>query len=162
MPNKRVIAACAILTILASAMQTLPAAAAVLAGIPIYIAVRLNRMLGAASCLAAAYITSRIGLSELLFFMCTAGVVGLSLGMAKYFFKSRLIPPAITALIVFLTLFSINHYMGISILGYSPLRTPLKQAMLLLPPLYIYCLIYFRLSVFADSLLNRYIELKLY
>jgi hypothetical protein len=162
MPNKRIMAACAILTILTSAMQTLPAPAAVLSGIPIYVAVRLNLMLGAASCLTAAYITSRLGLSELLFFMCSAGIVGLSLGMAKEYFKSLLTPPAVTALIVFVTLSFINYYLGIGIFGYSPLRTPMKQAMLLLPPLYIYSLIYFKLSAFADSLLNEYIELKLY
>lgn len=162
MPNKRIMAVCAVLTILASAMQTLPAAAAILGGIPIYIAVRLNRILGAVSCLTTAYITSRIGLSELLFFMCSAGIVGLCLGMTKGYFSSFLIPPAVTALIVFLMLSCINYYLGIGIFGYSPLRTPLKQAMLMLPPLYLYSLIYFKLSVFADSLLNECIELKLY
>lgn len=158
MPNWRVIVSCTILTVLAATLQTVPGIM-ILGGIPIFIAVRLNLVYGAVSLLATAYITSMIGLSELLFFMCSGGIIGFSLGILKDRFKNTYIPPLVAALIVFLLLDCIHHYLGISIFGHLPHRTPLQQALLLLPPLYVYSLIYFKLAIFADGVLHKYIEL---
>lgn len=158
MPSWRVIVSCMILTVLAAAIQAAPGIM-VLGGIPIFIAVRLNLVCGAVSLLAAAYITSRIGLGELLYFMCSGGIIGFSLGILKDRFRNTYIPPIIAALIVFLLLDCIDYYLGINIFGHLPHRTPLQQALLLLPPLYVYSLVYFKLAIFADGVLHKYIEL---
>ncbi len=166
MLNKRVLIFCIILAVLAAALQAVPRIlgsafmfTVILGGFPIYIAARLNWACGVAVYLAAAYISSIMSLGEAIFFICTNGIIGLSLGIMKSHFKSIYFAPAPSALMVILMLFTVNHLFGISIFGYSAFKAPLQQAFTLFPPLYIYCLIYLRLAAYADTMLHKYIEL---
>ncbi|HYF84202.1 MAG TPA: hypothetical protein VEB00_14375 [Clostridia bacterium] len=166
MLNKRKLVFCIMLAVLAAALQAVPrilgtafAFAAILGGFPVYIAAGLNWALGIAVYLTAAYITSIINISEALFFVCTNGIIGLSLGILKNRFGSIYFAPAPSALIVISMLFAVNYLFEISIFGYSALKTPIVQAFTLFLPLYIYCLIYLKLAMFADTLLYKYIDL---
>jgi hypothetical protein len=167
MLNKRVLILCIILAVLASALQAIPyilgtdfAFASILGGFPIYIATRLNCALGIAVYLTVAYISSVMNIGVALFFICTSGIIGLSLGIMKSHFKGIYYAPAPSALMVIAMLFTVNYLFGISIFGYSALKSPIAQAFTLFLPLYIYCLIYLRLAVYADTLFHNYIELN--
>ncbi|HYF74959.1 MAG TPA: hypothetical protein VD757_00110, partial [Candidatus Nitrosocosmicus sp.] len=166
MINKRLLVLCVILTVLAATLQALPrllgdafAFAAVLGGFPIYAAAHLHWAWGIAVYLAAAYLSSIVNMGEAMFFICSNGIIGLSLGISANRLKNTYIRPVPSVLAVIAMLSAVNSLFGINIFGYSPLRTPLQQVLILFLPLYIYCLIFLKLAIFADDLLHRHIEL---
>jgi hypothetical protein len=168
MLNSRVTISCIILTLLAAVLQAAPgifgesfALAVCLCGFPVYIAARFNSIWGIAVYLAAAAILAYFNTGEALFFICTNGFIGLSLGILKYHFKSNYTIPAFSALIVNMMLFIVNYFFKINIIDNLTFKTPVTQALALFPFLYIYCLIYFRLAVFANKLLRRNIEFNI-
>lgn len=165
MLNKRVIILCIMLAVLAAVLQAVPRVlgsalmfAVILGGFPIYLAARINWACGVAVYLAAAYISSTVNPGEAIFFICTNGIIGLSLGILKDRFKSIYSAPVPSALMVTAMLFAVNHLLGISIFSYSALKAPIPQALALFLPVYIYCLIYLQLAVYADTLLHKYLE----
>lgn len=169
MPNKRLLVIIILLTGLSVVLQGLPRIlgevflfAAMLSGLPIYSAVRLNWFCGLLAYLAAAYLPSLRNTGEALFFLCTNGIIGLSLGITRGFFKDIFIPPIPSTLIVITMLHAVNNLLEISIFGYMPAKAPLEQAFLLFFPIYVYCLIYLKLAVFTDNLLHKYIELDIH
>ena len=168
MLNKRVIVFCIILVVLTAALQAAPRIfgnafdfAVILSGLPVYIAARFNCAVGISVYLAATILSAYMNTGEAIFFICTNGFIGLSLGIIKYRFKSTYTIPAISALIIILILFIINYSFGINILGNSTFKTPISQALALFPILYVYCLLYLKLAMFADNLIHRNIELNI-
>jgi hypothetical protein len=166
MLNKRVLILCIILAVLAAALQAVPSIlgcisvfAAILGGLPVYIAARLHWALGISVYLSTAYISSNLEVSRALFFICTCGIVGIFLGITKDRFRSIYLPPVPTALVAVGMLLIVNYYLRISIFSYSSLKTPGLQALVLFPPTYIYCLIYLKLAVFADTLVHKHFQL---
>ncbi len=165
MTIKRVLVYYVILVVLTSTLQAMPhisgaafAFAAILGSFPVYIASRLNWVLGFAVYLTAAYISSLMNLGEALLFICTNGIIGLSLGIIKGRIKSIYYVPVPSVMIVILMLFAVNYLLGISIFGYSQLKSPILQGFTLFLPLYIYCFIYLKLAMHTDTLLGKYIE----
>jgi hypothetical protein len=163
--NKRVSVFCIILIVLITVFQSAPrilgesfALAVYLCGLPVYIATRFNCIYGTAVYLAAAAILLYLNTGEALFFICTNGFIGLSLGILKYHFKSNYIIPAFSALLVNIVLFIVNYFFKINIFSNFTYKTPVTQALALFPFLYIYCLVYLRLSMFANKLLRQNIE----
>jgi hypothetical protein len=110
--------------------------------------------------LAAAALLASVNIGEALFFTCTNGIIGLSLGIIKNRFKSIYPVPALSALIDIAILFTVNYLLGISIFGHSALKVPFLQALNLFPPMYLYCFLYLKLAISADNLLHKYIELN--
>jgi len=165
---KRVTILCIILTFLAVMLQSasgIPgkffAFIVFLSGLPIYTAARFNFIYGAAVYLAAAAILSYLNTGDALFFICTNGLIGLSLGILKYHFRSNYIIPAFSALIVNIMLFIVNYFFKINIISNLIFKTPFAQALALLPLLYIYCLVYLRLAMLANKLLRQNIEFNI-
>lgn len=157
------------LTVLATALQTVPrifgsafAFAAILGGFPVYIAARLNSTLGIIVYLSVSILSATINISEAIFFICTNGIIGLSLGIAKNHFKKIYLVPVPSTLLVIVMLFMVNYLLGISIFGYSAFKAPIPQAFTLFLPLYIYCFIYMKLAMSADNLIYRYIDSRVY
>lgn len=168
MLSKRVIAFYIILAVLTAALQTSPrilgdafAFAVILSGLPVYIAARFSCAVGISVYLAATVLSAYMNTGEALFFICINGIIGLSLGILKYRFKSTYAIPALSALIAILILFIINYSFGINIFGNSAFRTPIPQALALFPILYVYCLVYLKLAMFANNLVRRNIELNI-
>lgn len=169
MINRRVVLLCILLAFLAVALQTIPSAlggvfafAAFSSGFPIYIAARLNCILGIVVFSAVSALLAFINISEALFFICVSGIVGLTLGITKGHFKSIYVLPIPADLIAFGMLSAVNHLFGIGIFDNSYHDAFLPQALALVPPLYIYCFIYLRLSMLAENLIRRSIELSSY
>lgn len=169
MLNKRSLIFCIIFAVLAAALQTAPRIlgdafifAVILGSFPVYIAAHLNWALGIAVYLTAAYILSVMNISEALFFICTNGIIGLSLGFMRGRLSSIYYAPAPSSLIVIAMLFAVNYIFGISIFSPSSLMSPIAQACTLFLPLYIYCLIYLRLAVYTDNLFRKHIKLDIF
>lgn len=166
--NKRVLIIYVILTFSAAGLQSAPRIfgkafvfAALLDGFPVYMAARFNYALGIAVYLTAAALLASANISEALFFTCTNGIIGLSLGIMKNRFKSIYPLPAISALIDIAILFVINYLLGISIFSHSALKAPVLHAIMLFPAVYLYCLLYLKLASSADNLLHKYIDLNI-
>jgi hypothetical protein len=159
MYEKRVFVFCVLLTLSAAVLQAAPrifgsalAFAVLLNGFPVYIAARLSYARGFAVYLSAAILLGLINTGEAFFFICTNGVIGLSLGIAM--------APAISALLDTAILFIVNYLFGISIFSSPAFNAPILEALLIFPPMYLYCFLYLKLSMPLDSLLHRYIELN--
>lgn len=166
MLNRRVLFLCVILAASAAILQSAPrilgdafAFAVLLCGLPVYIAARLNCTLGIIVYLAAAAISAYANISEALFFTCTNGIIGLSLGINKRFFRNWYTAPVTSVILVIFMLSMVNCILGISIFNNTDFKTHIAQMLMIFPPLYIYCLVYLKLSIFADNLLHRNIEL---
>lgn len=169
MLNKRVSIFCLILVILIVALQAAPRIlglpyiyAVILMGLPVYIAARFNWAYGTAVYLAAAVISASMNTGEALFFLCNNGFIGLSLGILKSYFKKNYTISAIPALIVGLMLFIVNYFFKINIFGSSVIKIPILQALTLFSLLYVYCLIYLKLAIYANNLIRRNIEFNFY
>jgi hypothetical protein len=167
--NKRILFFCTVLALLAAALQAVPlifgaafAFASLLNGFPIYLAARLSYIPGILVYLSAAALLAFLNPFEALFFICTNGIIGLSLGIIKDRFRSIYPVPALSALLDVAILFTVNYRFGISIFSPSAFSTPAGQAAALLFPMYLYCLIYLKLAMSLDKLIHRYIELDIH
>ncbi|HOM42764.1 MAG TPA: hypothetical protein PLG67_03170 [Bacillota bacterium] len=167
--NKRILFFCTGLALLAAALQAVPPIlgaafgfAALLNGFPIYLAARLSYILGILVYLSAAALLAFYNPCEALFFICTNGIIGLSLGIIKDRFRSIYPIPALSAILDIAILLIVNYRFGISIFSPSAFSTPVSQAAALMLPMYLYCLIYLKLAMSVDKLLHRYIELDIH
>lgn len=134
----------------------------ILAGFPIYSAARLSLLYGVVLYLAAASLSASMNMGEAVFFICTNGIIGLSLGIIKDRIRSISLVPVPSAMIVIVMLLIVNYLLGISIFGYSALKAPILQVLTLFLPIYIYCFIYLKLAMSVDNLLHKCIDLNIY
>jgi hypothetical protein len=134
----------------------------ILAGFPVYYAARLNWIPGVIVYITAAALSAALNIGEALFFICTNGLIGLSLGIIKGRFRNINFVPVPSAILVIAMLFTVNYLFGISIFGYSSFNAPILQALVLFLPIYIYCYIYMKLAISADNLLHKYFDFRIY
>ncbi|MDF2522969.1 MAG: hypothetical protein K0R31_610 [Clostridiales bacterium] len=92
---------------------------AILSSIPIYIISRINPSAGLTSYFASAVILLAISLHEAIFFLFTTGLIGLSLGVSQFYFKSKFIAVLLTSLQLTITLYLITYGLGIPVFGFS-------------------------------------------
>ncbi len=169
MSDKRVLIFCFTLAASAAVLQNIPHMfghaldfVAISAGFPVYSAARFNWVFGVAVYIAAAALSAALNTGEAVFFICTNGIIGLSLGIMKDRLKNINFVPVPSAILVIIMLFIVNYLFGISIFGYSSLNAPILQALTLFLPLYIYCYIYLKLAISADNQLRKYTGLHMY
>ena len=146
-------APCIILSIMSVLLQN--SFAGLLCGMPVYMAAQIGCTEGIIVFLSAAFLSFYINAGTALFFICTGGIIGLSSGIMKDRIRSIYYVPVISALSVLVMLFAVNYLLQIRIFDPSPYRGPLVQADLLLPLLYVYCLIHFKISLFLDTTLQH-------
>ncbi len=167
--NKRIVILCSVLVTLAAASQAAPkvlgnafAFAVLLGGIPVYMAVRISFFLGVVVYLTAAFLSSSGNMAEALFFLCTSGIIGLFSGTMKKFFYNPIVISASSALFVILMLSGVECLLGVSLFHDPAPESYIEWAVVLFPPLCLYCLLYLKLCILADNLLHRNIELNIY
>lgn len=122
-------------------------------GLPVYLAARLNRIPGIVIYLLISVISAFVDISSALFFICITGSAGLSLGMLRSISGKLFIVPMPAAILVFTMLAVLNYHFGVCIFSSIGQWTILKQAFALIPCLYIFCLLYLRLLMFAEKLI---------
>ena len=133
--------------------------------LPIYIAARIKPSTGVLSYLVAAFLIMLISTHESLFFLCTNGVVGLSLGICYYYIKNhqlrrcflivyskKLITMMISSIVLTISLSFMNYGIGIPVFGVT-LPGPVG---LQLTILFLFSLLYnFIYSSFMDFIYKR-------
>lgn len=123
--------------------------------LPVYIACRISPKAGLVSLMAAFLLINLISTHEALFFICTNGPVGASLGCLDYYFKNKILIFSLASSILCLTLCVMNFVIGIPVFG-TALPGPLfLQIILLLSFSFIYSLAYRSLCRFIYKYVNK-------
>lgn len=89
----------------------------ILSTLPVYLSSRLKPSVGVMTYFVAAILIFLFSTHEALFFMCTNGVVGLSLGICRYFKLKRHITLLISTITLTSSLGIMNYGIGIPIFG---------------------------------------------
>lgn len=131
----------------------------VFSAIPIYIVSRINYKAGILSYFAASLIIMTLSVHESLFFLCTNGIVGLSLGIFSGFFNKRFIICLFSSLILTTSLSILNYGIGIPVLGMKIPGTIINQISILLLFSFVYSIFYLYIS---NYIFNSFKKTMLY
>ena len=124
-----------------------------LSALPVYILCRIKPAAGISACLSASILIFSISFHEGIFFVFANGIVGLSLGLGKYYFcRSSSLPVITGSLALTASLCTAALVLGINVFGTRlPFNIPLQIASILAFSV-VYCLLYAKL---ADGLYRR-------
>lgn len=124
--------------------------------VPIYIVSRINPKAGALSYFVASLLVMLISTHEGIFFLCTNGIVGLSLGTCSYYTKKRILIWFISSLILTITLSFMNYVVGIPIFGAKIPGAMIIELVIIFVFSCVYNTIYYYFSNFIFKLLKRF------
>jgi phage shock protein PspC (stress-responsive transcriptional regulator) len=117
-----------------------------LSALPIYIISRINPKLGIVALIGAGIIIMSISTHKGLFFLCTNGPVGISLGTADYYFNKKALISLLSGVILTLTLSFMNYIIGIPVLGTSLPGNFIIQLTIIFLFSILYCFTYLHLA----------------
>lgn len=124
--------------------------------VPIYIVSRINPKAGVLSYFVASLLVMLISTHEGIFFLCTNGIVGLSLGTCSYYTKKKILIWFISSLILTITLSFMNYVVGIPIFGAKIPGAMIIELVLIFVFSCVYNTIYYYFSNFIFKLLKRF------
>ena len=150
---------------LAALFQTIPAFTSealvfltVFSALPIYVIARINPRIGSMAYLVAAAIVMLFSVHEGLFFLCTNGLIGLSLGIFHSYSMNKLTICLAASSLLTVALSIMSFVIGIPVFGIK-LPIPLfAQLFVLLAFSVIYIIIYHNFSNFIFKLLIKYYD----
>lgn len=130
----------------------------IFSAVPIYIVSRINPEAGLLSYFVATMIVMILSVHEGLFFLCTNGMVGISLGICNYYTRSKTITWTLSSLILTITLSIMNYGIGIPVFGSKiPGILAIQIAIIFFFSL-IYNIFYYYFSSFIFNLLKKRIK----
>lgn len=122
--NTKTIVIGALLAAIAALFQSMPILLSeafvfltIFSAVPIYIVSRINPKTGVLSYFVASMLVMLLSAHEGLFFLCTNGIVGISLGICSYNKKMKAITWVLSALVLTVTLSIMNYGIGIPVFG---------------------------------------------
>ena len=123
----------------------------IISTLPIYLISRIKPQIGMASYMAAALLISLISIHEGVFFLCTNGLLGFTLGMSLSKTKKKYVAICIASSALTLSLVFITFILGISVFGFKTLTGILPQmfVLLLFSSIYTALLAYLMENLFA-------------
>lgn len=124
MMNAKTIVIGALFAVIAALFQLIPTLLSevfvfltVFSALPIYIVSRINPKAGTLSYFVAGMLILLLSIHEGLFFLCTNGIVGISLGVCSYYTKKKSIIWLLSSFILTITLSVMNYGIGIPVFG---------------------------------------------
>lgn len=161
MSSTKMLVTGAFMAAIASSFQLIPvllSEAAVLltmfSALPIYIAARCKPVTGILSYLTAAILIMLFSTHESLFFLCTNGMVGLSLGICCYYTQKKLIILMISSLVMTISLSIMNYVIGFPVFGTTLPGTYTIQFILIFLFSFVYNTIYYYFAGFLSRRIN--------
>lgn len=127
----------------------------IFSSVPIYIVSRINPKAGILSYFVAGMIIMLLSTHEGLFFLCTNGVIGISLGICCYYTKIKFITWVLSSITLTSTLSIMNYGIGIPILGSAVPGTMIVQLVILFLISITYNILYYYFSNFIFNLLKK-------
>ncbi|MEQ8199225.1 MAG: hypothetical protein ABRQ27_14700, partial [Clostridiaceae bacterium] len=124
MNKTKIIVIGAFLSVIAAVFQLIPALLSevfvlltIFSAVPVYIVSRISPKAGVMSYFVTGIIVMIASVHEGLFFLCTNGIVGLSLGVCSYYIKSRAAIWFLSSAALTITLCIMNYGIGIPVFG---------------------------------------------
>jgi riboflavin transporter FmnP len=90
-----------------------------LSAIPVYLIARKNPGMGVCCFITAAVITFMMSIHQFIFFVCTSGLVGLTLGILRFRFKNITCIVLLSSLFLTIAICFINYVIGIPVFGFA-------------------------------------------
>jgi len=153
-----------VLSLLAVLFQSIPVFfsevfifATILSTIPIYIATRINTQVGILSYFVVGIIIILFSVHEGIFFFCTNGILGLSLGISSNYFNERALRVLLSGIGLTIGLSTLNYLIGIPVFGTEIPGSIPVQLLIILCFSSIYSFIY---TFFADLIYRKVIRSK--
>ncbi|MEW8995565.1 hypothetical protein [Clostridium sp.] len=160
--NTKTIVIGALLAVMAALFQLIPILLSeafifltIFSAVPIYIVSRINPKAGILSYFVASMIIMILSVHEGLFFLCTNGIVGISLGICSFYTKGKAITWAISSLILTITLSIMNYGIGIPVFGSKIPGALVIQIAIIFIVSAIYNIFYYYFSSFIFKLLEK-------
>jgi len=127
----------------------------IFSAVPIYIVSRINPKAGVLSYFVAGMLVMLLSTHEGLFFLCTNGVIGVSLGVCRYYTKRKTIIYTISSIALTITLSIMNYGIGIPILGNKIPGGMITQLVILFLVSSVCNIIYYFFSEFIFNILKK-------
>lgn len=127
----------------------------IFSALPIYIISRINPKTGILAYFVAGSLVMLLSVHEGLLFLCTNGMIGLSLGICCYFMKRRITICVISSILLTVALYIINYGIGIPVFGGDLPGELIVQLAILLSFSIIYNMIYLHFSNFIYNRLKK-------
>lgn len=163
MVNTKTLVIGALFAIMAALFQVLPVLLSeafvlftIFSAIPIYIVARISPKAGALSYLVAAMLIMTISTHEGLFFLCTNGAIGCSLGICSYYTNKKAIIWVCSSIALTMTLSIMNYGIGIPVFGTKIPGALYFQLVILFLFSFLYNVIYSYLGDFVFKRLIKY------
>lgn len=127
----------------------------IFSAIPIYIVSKMDPKAGIISYFVASIIVMTLSIHEGLFFLCTNGIVGLSLGIYSFYTERKMVIWLLSSFTLASSLSIMNYGIGIPIFG-TIIPGPLaSQIGIILFLSLIYIILYYYFSAFIYKLLKN-------
>lgn len=151
-----------LLAVVAALFQVMPALFSevfvfltIFSAVPIYIVSRINPKAGILSYIVAGLIIMMISAHEALFFLCTNGIVGISLGICSYYTNRKIFIFSISSLMLMITLSIMNYGLGIPVFGAKIPGVMVVQLLILLLFSLLYIVIYYYFTNLVYGIFKR-------
>lgn len=166
MSNTKTVVVGALLAVIAALFQVIPVFLSelfviltILSAVPIYIVSRLSPKIGLLSYFTASMLIMLISTHEGIFFLCTNGIIGISLGICSYYTKKKTITWLISSVILTITLSIMNYGIGIPVFGTNIPGGIIIQLAILFIFSVVYNIFYYKFSSLIFKLIKK---LKIY
>lgn len=153
----------ALLAVIAAFFQVMPVLFSevvmfltIFSAVPIYIVCRIDPKAGILSYFVAGIIIMTVSTHEGLFFLCTNGIIGICLGLCRYYTDRKHIIFIISSIALTITLSIVNYGIGIPVIGSKLPGGILIQLMILFLISLVYNSIYYYFADFIFKILERF------
>ena len=160
--NTKTIVIGALFAVIAALFQLIPTLLSetfifltIFSAVPIYIVSRVNPKAGILSYFVASMIIMILSVHEGLFFLCTNGIVGISLGICSFYKKSKTITWVLSSLMLTITLSIMNYGIGIPVFGSKIPGSLAIQIAIIFAVSTIYNIFYYYFSSFIFKLVEK-------
>ena len=124
MSNTKIIVIGALFAVMAALFQLIPILLSevfvfltIFSAVPIYIVSRISPKAGVSSYFVASMLVMLLSVHEGIFFLCTNGVIGITLGICSYYTEMKAITWLSSSLMLTTTLSIMNYVIGIPVFG---------------------------------------------
>ncbi|WP_315115105.1 hypothetical protein [uncultured Clostridium sp.] len=128
----------------------------VLSGFPMYVISKISPKVGVMAYAISALVILCLSVHESIFFLCTNGIVGLSLGATSYYTNKKLPIVVIASITLTFTLSIINFIIGVPVFGVKIPFSIFIQLGIFFAFAIIYNSIYLRISKFLFKIINKH------
>lgn len=131
----------------------------IFSSLPIYIVSRINPKVGVLTYIVASFIIMILSIHEGLFFLCTNGIIGISLGICQHYKTIKSITWLICSIVLTITLSIMNYGIGVPVFGSELPGTIIIQLGIIFLVSIFYNIFYYYFSTLNYNYLKKHLSL---